>query len=96
MKNGAEVDNRNFVQVKVHIPAALYNKIEAWLDGDGSYEPGNWEEFIEAAAAVLPCIAPAYGIYTDQYAHFVSRGEVSKPMMTLAEFVHYLVNREAA
>ena len=68
----------------------VITKIDDYLRGS-DYD---WPDFLRLAAEAMPALLTAYEIYTDQYAHFASRGEVNSPMMKLGEFVKWLVNQQ--
>jgi len=92
----AEVDNRNFVEVKVHIPAGLYQEVQEWmadsdtLEPDGTVKPIDWEKFIEMAWATVPWIYSAYDVYIAAYQE-TPELKRTPGVMSLDEFAHHSV-----
>lgn len=63
----SEVDNRNFVQVKVHIPAELYRKVHDWMYGVFDEDREDIEKFIELAWDTVPWAWAAYEEYLSNW-----------------------------
>lgn len=83
----AEVDNRNFVQVKVHIPAELYHKVHQWMHGVFDEDREDVEKFIELAWDTVPW---AWAAYDEYVAAYEGTPELKRTpgVMTLDEFTH--------